>query len=185
VVQSFTGTTIRFPRAITFRLNHRVGRDVTCVPLAAWDRRHHFFSTSFQNSEAGLPLIVCSVLMERNVSASRSAWKSQVEFFEGHPSEQGKVGDLRTLDVEDCQVFAVLEVRQARASHWRVLQAEKRHMSALFEVGEARIAHLRAAQSETRQVPAVLEVARPVSVILLHHFPGQLGHFTVVSRGEL
>ena len=33
-------------------------------------------STSFQNSAAGLPLIVSSVLMERRISASRSGLKS-------------------------------------------------------------------------------------------------------------
>jgi len=38
--------------------------------------RAHFFPTSFQNSAAGLPLIVSSVLMERRIAASRSGWKS-------------------------------------------------------------------------------------------------------------
>ena len=42
--------------------------------------RGHFFSTSFQNSAAGLPLIVSSVLMERRISPSRSGWKSHSIF---------------------------------------------------------------------------------------------------------
>ncbi len=45
----------------------------------------HFCSTPFQNSSAGLPLIVSSVLMERRISALRSGWKSQVSSLRGIP----------------------------------------------------------------------------------------------------
>ena len=42
----------------------------------------YWASTSFQNSAAGLPLIVSSVLMERRISASRSGLKSQERSFQ-------------------------------------------------------------------------------------------------------
>ena len=45
-------------------------------------------STSAQNSLAGLPLIVPSVLMERRIAVSRSALKSRLETIQGHPFQK-------------------------------------------------------------------------------------------------
>lgn len=66
----------------------RCNRSGSCAGFSAERRdwswfRNYFPSTSFQNSAAGLSLILSKVLMERSSSASREALKSQLIIVRG------------------------------------------------------------------------------------------------------